>query len=355
MTKASNQHTRRFSPHATLAALGIRLNSINLFGPIRERVNINQKTVKHTPVDKLYDAFITILAGAHGLSEINTRLRSDVALQRAFGRSACAEQSVVQETLSACTSTNVAQMMQALDTIFRQHSLAYHHNYKSALLVLDVDMTGMPCGKQADESKKGYFGPHNIRYGRQMGRVVASLYEEVGIDRLYPGNFQLTNTLQPLLMDAEQTLGLDQQKRQRTVLRVDAGGGSFDDVNWMLERGYQVHCKNFSSQRAEIEARSVTEWVDDPKHPGRQLGWAVTDPHYDDGWNYIRPVRRLIIRWPKKKVQFGYAMLISTLESREVIKLLGLPAHKANDTTEVMLAYAHFYDQRGGTARDRDP
>ena len=85
MTKATSHHTQRFSPHATLAALGIKLNSINLFGPIAEKIKINQKTVKHTPVDKLYDAFITILAGAHGLSEINTRLRSDEALQRAYG------------------------------------------------------------------------------------------------------------------------------------------------------------------------------------------------------------------------------------------------------------------------------
>ena len=265
------------------------------------------------------------------------------------GRTACAEQSVVQETLSACTSTNVAQMMQALDTIFREHSLAYHHNYQTGLQVLDIDMTGMPCGKHADESKKGYFGRQNIRYARQMGRVVASLYEEVVIDRLYPGNFQLTATLHPLLMDTEQTLGLDEQKRQRTILRLDAGGGSFDDVNWMLGRGYHVHCKNFSSKRAEIEARSVIEWVDDPQHPGRQLGWAVADPHYDDGWNYVRPVRRLVIRWSKKGGRIGYAMLVSTLEPREVINLLGLPVHQANDATAVMLAYAHFYDKRGGT------
>jgi hypothetical protein len=32
------------------------------------------------------DGFITMLAGAHGLVEINTRLRSDPALQAAFGR-----------------------------------------------------------------------------------------------------------------------------------------------------------------------------------------------------------------------------------------------------------------------------
>ena len=99
---------RHFSPAASLAALGVHLRQIDLFGPIRDSVKIAQKSVKHTPLDKLFDAFISILAGAHGLCEINTRLRSDPALQAAFGRTACAEQSVVQETLNACTAEQVS-------------------------------------------------------------------------------------------------------------------------------------------------------------------------------------------------------------------------------------------------------
>ena len=110
----------RFSPRACLAAIGARLRALDLLAPVKEKLRINQKTVKHAPLEKIEDALIAILAGAHGLSEINTRLRSDPALQRAFGRRACADQSVVQATLNACTSTNVAQMMQALDLIFRQ-------------------------------------------------------------------------------------------------------------------------------------------------------------------------------------------------------------------------------------------
>src|SRR3954465_14228788 len=106
---------KHFSPPESLAALGVKLSQLDLFGPIRTEVQIRQKTIKHTPADKLYDAFISLLAGAHGLVEINTRLRSDPALQKAFGRSACAEQSVVQETLDACTPENVTQLQHALD------------------------------------------------------------------------------------------------------------------------------------------------------------------------------------------------------------------------------------------------
>jgi len=77
----STTNTTTFTPCATLAALGLYLQHIDLLAPMRDHVTIMQKTVVHTPFDKLTDAFITILAGAHGVVEANTRLRSDVALQ----------------------------------------------------------------------------------------------------------------------------------------------------------------------------------------------------------------------------------------------------------------------------------
>jgi len=94
--------TCQYSEHASLAALGLKLQQIDLFGPIRQHVHIAQKTVKYRPIDKLYDAFISMLTGAQKLVEINTGLRSDPGLQQAFGRSGCAEQSVVHQTLDSC-------------------------------------------------------------------------------------------------------------------------------------------------------------------------------------------------------------------------------------------------------------
>jgi hypothetical protein len=98
MNESITRTTNHFSSTASLAAIGVKLRQLDLFGPIRTQVQIRQKTVKHTPGDKLFDAWISPLAGAHRLVEINTRLRTDPGLQLAFGRSACAEQSVVQET-----------------------------------------------------------------------------------------------------------------------------------------------------------------------------------------------------------------------------------------------------------------
>jgi len=336
--------TEHYSPRATLAALGTQLQHLKLFAPIEQNVQIKQKTVKHAPAEKLKDAFIAILAGAHGLAEINTRVRSDEALQRAFGRTGCAEQSVVQRTLDACTQENVRQMQHAIDTIFRTHSSAFRHDYRVNFLLLDIDMTGRPCGPKAALSKKGYFSKDGIRYGRQVGRVAATDYGEVVVDRLFAGNVQLTTALRPLVEALEQTLELNNERRSRTILRVDAGGGSLGDVNWCLERGYQLHGKDISGSRAKAWSSTVHEWHTDPQHPDRQMGWVVPL----DTPDYVRPVRRLAIRWRKRNGHFKHAMLVSTLTPRDVLQLLNQPAENINQPASVALAYAQFYDQRGG-------
>jgi len=79
------------------------------------------------------------------------------------------------------------------------HSQTYRHNYKKDLLPLDIDLTGLPCVKRAERASKGYFSRAGVKYGRQMGRVMAARYEEVVADRLYPGNLQLRTTMPHLV------------------------------------------------------------------------------------------------------------------------------------------------------------
>jgi hypothetical protein len=339
----SSQLTQHFSPAASLTALGVHLRQIDLFGPIRDTVKIGQKTVKYTPFDKLKDAFISILAGAHGLCEINTRLRADPALQHAFARTACADQSVVQDTLNACTTEQVTQLSQALTTIYRQHSQGYTHDYATSWQILDADLTGMPCGKKAAFASKGYFPQQRYRRGRQLGRVLASNYHEIVVDQLFNGTTYLRSALRPLITAAEQVLDLDHFKRARTIVRVDAGGGSVGEINWLLAQGYQVMAKDYSGQRAQKLAVSVTNWVDDPRIEGRQVGWvrAATSA-------YVREVRRIAVRCRKKNGQWGVGVLISTLSPLEVVVLTGQLPTKVRDDAAVLLAYVYFYDARGG-------
>lgn len=338
MIESTTTLVRQSTPHAALVALGLTVQHMDLFRPIREHVHIKQKTVRYTPIDKLYDAWIAILAGAHGLVEVNTRLRSDPALQAAFGRTACAEQSVIQDTLDACDAMTVQQLEQALTTIFQQHSQAYRHDYAQHLQILDIDITGLPCGPKAACATKGYFAKQRHRRGRQLGRVLATRYHELVVEQLLPGTEQLAKALRPLVEAAEQVLGLDAARRARTLIRVDAGGGSVDDLNWLLARGYPILAKEYSGKRAHKLAATVGTWVDDPRVPGRQIGWVP-----GDAAEYVRPVRRIAVRCPKKNGQWGIGVLIAA----EGATAVAPPAATAPRVAE-LLTTVYRYDARGG-------
>ena len=331
--------TCQSTPQAPLVALGLKVPQLDLFRPIRELVHIKQKTVRYTPIDKLYDAWIAILAGAQGLVEVNTRLRSDPMLQAAFGRTACAEQSVIQDTLDACDATTVQQMEQALTTIFQLQSQAYRHDYEHQLQILDVDMTGLPCGPKAAFATKGYFAKQRNRRGRQLGRVLATHYHELVTEHLVPGTDQLSKALRPLVAAAEQVLSLDAARRARTLFRVDAGGGSVDDLNWLLVRGYAILAKEYSGKRARKLAASVTSWVDDPRVPGRQVGWVP-----GVAADYVRPVVRIAVRRPKKNGQWGIGVLIVSADRPSE------PMAAGDEVPSVaqLLSTVYTYDARGG-------
>jgi len=340
-----------FSGHASLSAIGVMIRKHKVFAPIVQKVKIAQKVVKFSPAEKLLDGYIAILAGAHGMVEINKGLRADPGLQLAFGRTGCAEQSVVQDTLDACRAENVKQMHQAMNTIFRQNSLSYRHDYNQEWQVLDSDTTGRPCGKKAAFASKGYFAKQRNRRGRQEGYVLATWYEEIVVERLFDGKTQLNRALQPLVEAAEEALQLEECKRRRTILRVDSGGGSVEDINWVLARGYQIHCKDYSGTRAEHLAESVEQWIPDPGEPGRQFGWVTANAEV-----YCRPVRRIAVRCRKNNGQWGVGVILSTLSptesastfGRDMLWLTGQSIQDEENSQAVLLAYVHFYDQRGG-------
>jgi hypothetical protein len=332
-----------FTAHASLSAIGVMIRKHKLFTPVVQKVKIAQKVVKFSPAEKLLDGYIAILAGVHGIVEINKRLRADPGLQLAFGRTGCAEQSVVQDTLDACSAENVEQMHQAMDLVFRRNSRSYHHDYNQEWQVLDSDTTGRPCGKKAAFASKGYFAKQRNRRGRQEGYVLATWYEEIVVERLFDGKTQLNRALQPLLEAAEATLQLDERKRRRTIVRVDSGGGSVEDINWVLAKGYQIHCKDYSGTRAEHLAESVEHWITDPGDPGRQLGWVTANTEV-----YCRPVRRIAVRCRKNNGQWGVGVILSTLSPRDVLWLTGQSIQDEDDPQAVVSAYVHFYDQRGG-------
>ncbi len=330
------------SPHASLAALVAHLKARGIFEQVRAGVHIAQKTVKDSPQDKVQDILLALLAGSQSLVQLNTLLHADAALQQAAGRERCAEQSVAQQTLDTASEENVAELQQVLTTLLRRHSQVAHHPFRDHWLILDVDLTGLPAGKRAEQSVKGYFSQPKNRRGRQQGRVLASQYGEVVVDALYPGNTLLVQVLPELITQAEQVLGLKPSQRRRTIVRVDGGGGSIEAVNFLLERGYAVVTKDYSFRRTQRLSKSVTEWIPDSSQPNRQMGWVQ-----EESTDYVRPVRRLAVRSKSSKGRWQYAVLLfAHLSNVDLLRLMG--KRPSSEAATSMRAALHFYDQRGG-------
>jgi hypothetical protein len=332
----------RFSARASLAAFGLNMRRLKVWEVMEEGVDIKQKTIRHSPLEKLKDALINILSGGQGLVEINSRVRPDQMVQAAFGRAGCADQSTVSETLNACTQETVKQMKAALQTIYQTHSQGYQHDYDKNDQLLDIDMTGMPTGRQGEGVTKGYFAGQKNRRGRQLGRVTATRYDEIVIDQLYEGKRQLDANLHELVEAAEQVLALDEERRAQTILRVDGGGGSTSDINWMLKRGYLVLVKAKSWQRAASLCRSVNHWIPDPKVAGRECGW-VTDPY-----SYDRSTRQLGIRCRKKDGSWSFHVLVFNLSDQALFRLGRQPIRRHYSPDQLLLAALYAYDLRSG-------
>ena len=122
-----------------LCLLGHYLTEEEVLEPL-SGVNIAQKTVEHSPTQKLIDALVGILSGCKALYEINCRVRPDLPLRRAFGREGCAEQSTIQRTLNAFTPENVCQLRQAVEAIQRRNSPIFCRPFEEEMLLLEVDL-----------------------------------------------------------------------------------------------------------------------------------------------------------------------------------------------------------------------
>lgn len=282
--------------------------------------------MRYAPWEKLLEAFVLILAGGTAMNQIDTILRPDTAVQLAFGLTQCAHSSGVQRTLDACSFPTVASLQQANERLYHRYGRALHQDCSQDYLLLDLDVTGLLAGQQAEESAKGYFANHRGGYGRQLCRVVVTASHEILCQALLPGNTLSKATLKPAIRHAVAILGEVASCHSDLLFRWDAGFGTDQNINWMLTQNYQILGKMYSQTRVRKLARSVTRWRPTPSSPGRELG-RLPHPH-----RFARRTTQLAVRTPKKHPSgaWAYGILVTTLHHLPADDLVTL------------------YDERGG-------
>ena len=309
-----HKHTTMTTGRASLCALGEYLRRHCFFAPLWEQVQIPQKSVRYRPIEKVFDSLLGILCGAKTIAQSNITIRVDPAVQRAFGRTGCAEQSTIARTLQACTTAQVTQLERVSWYYLKRYGATPHHRFHERRLWVDVDLTPMPIGAKAEGSERTWMGRNRSKTGRKVLRWTASDYREILHETLLRGKASAVPALKTALGELETRLGWPRERRQRIVLRLDGGFGTTEVLNWLLSRGYQVVAKISHSGRVRKLRQAIGPWQP-TSSPGREIA-AVLHPH-----RFCRTTRQWVIRTPKDKGGYHYAVLVTTWSDYEPVAL----------------------------------
>lgn len=148
---------------APLAALAAHFREEDRLAPLKQ-VRIPMNTRDLSPVDKLTQMLVSILAGCETLVEVNSKLKSEVGLAMAWGWERFADQSSLSRTADELTLKNSDQLRCSTTSIWRVRSQARLHDWRG-FLWLDYDLSGLPCSPRAEESQKGYFSGKKTSVG----------------------------------------------------------------------------------------------------------------------------------------------------------------------------------------------
>lgn len=141
--------------YAPLAALSAYYQRQKRFAPL-ENLTIDMKTVRYSPVSKMQQIVISILANCEYLAEVNCRLKPEQGLAQIWDLERFAEQSVLSRTLDELTQMNIEQLRLAETEIWQSTSQARQHDWRG-FMWLDYDLSGLPSGQGAEGRVKGYF------------------------------------------------------------------------------------------------------------------------------------------------------------------------------------------------------
>jgi hypothetical protein len=140
--------------YAPLALLAAYFAVENVLEPLQ---TVSAEAIKgdYSLANKLTEVILSILAGCEYISLVNAHLRSEQVLAQLYRIDSFAEQSTLSRTLNRLTQMNLAQLEAAVKQISRQCGQTVHHDWRG-FLQLDFDLSGLPCGKQAEGGEKGY-------------------------------------------------------------------------------------------------------------------------------------------------------------------------------------------------------
>jgi len=193
-----------------MIAMGHFAQEIGLPAAFRHFIQIEQKRVRHDPLDKLLTFFISLVEGCGYTSDINQRLKPYPALAQAWTLPAFAGQSAVNGTLHVLKWKHLQHIEQVFQFLFERNSFALRQP-RDEPLVVDMDTKGLPVSPRSHRfewAERGYFPGGPNQKGLQFSAAfIGAEFREVLGGHLAPGYAHLTHGLPAMLQLLEKRLG----------------------------------------------------------------------------------------------------------------------------------------------------
>ena len=140
---------------APVAALMAYYEAQKVLDPLQAVTSAAQKE-GFSLAQKLEQVLWSLLTGCEYISEVNTKLRPEGVLAQVKRIDQFAEQSTLAKALDELSQMNLGQLEASVRQISDRCSRMRGHDWRG-LLLLDFDLSGLPCGQQAQGSQKGDF------------------------------------------------------------------------------------------------------------------------------------------------------------------------------------------------------
>ena len=218
----STQTSDILTHHALLVLWGQFAQAIGLVDALTT-IPLAQKRYAHRPQTKVLEFLLAILAGLPYLKDLSTAahpLDQDVAVARAWGQPAWADQSGVSRTLQGLTAADVLQIAAALACIsqpFIDQEVMLCMRQQGRL-VFDLDLTGRPVSPQSSTYPDAAFGhmTDGVEFGYQAALVSlqSPTYGRLCLSATHhPGNTRSFTQLPALVAVAEAATHVHPRRR----------------------------------------------------------------------------------------------------------------------------------------------
>jgi hypothetical protein len=148
---------------------------------------------------------------------------------------------------------------------------------------------------------------------------------------LYPGNQTSEKSLVKTIEQVEALLQINKRHHRRGVLiRLDAGFGNDQNINWLLHRRYQILSKHKSSKRASLIASQIDEW-----YPLDGRKWVAEVPKSLCHFYYRRTQTSVLCWYSSRRYVFKYALLICSLLDLDLFQISHLYDERASMENEI--------------------